>query len=311
MIFALLGRGAAQTVQVDHEEANDGGLAHGIAFGVPHERKVSGDGTGAGFTQPGGITVIASPRKTGSPNLFGLNFSTNNRLSLSITASGQIGVGTATPSKQLEVRGTGDVEIGLQSNDAGARLWTIQSTGTGKGGLDANFQIYDRTANISRLQIDSTGLVSVNTLRITGGTDMAEPFAFSDQDVVPGSVVVIDNEHPGQLRLSSAPYDKRVAGVISGAGGIHPALMLTRAESTGTGGASDTNQNVALSGRVYVLADASGGAIKPGDLLTTSNTSGHCMRAADYERARGSILGKAMSSLPEGKGLVLALVTLQ
>jgi hypothetical protein len=140
---------------------------------------------------------------------------------------------------------------------------------------------------------------------------MAEPFAFSDQDVVPGSVVVIDNEHPGQLRLSSAPYDKRVAGVISGAGGIHPALMLTRAESTGTGGASDTNQNVALSGRVYVLADASGGAIKPGDLLTTSNTSGHCMRAADYERARGSILGKAMSSLPEGKGLVLALVTLQ
>jgi len=68
---------------------------------------------------------------------------------------------------------------------------------------------------------------------------------------------------------------------------------------------------VALTGRVYVQADAGYGAIKPGDLLTTSDTPGHAMKVIDHAQARGAVLGKAMSSLKEGKGLVLVLVTLQ
>ena len=70
-------------------------------------------------------------------------------------------------------------------------------------------------------------------------------------------------------------------------------------------------QNVALSGRVYVLADASTGAIKPGDLLTTSDTPGHAMKVTNQNRSQGAILGKAMSPLMSGKGMVLVLVTLQ
>jgi mannose-6-phosphate isomerase-like protein (cupin superfamily) len=68
---------------------------------------------------------------------------------------------------------------------------------------------------------------------------------------------------------------------------------------------------VALSGRVYVWVDASKGAIQPGDLLTTSSTPGHAMKATDAKKAQGAIIGKAMTSLKEGKGLVLVLVTLQ
>ena len=70
-------------------------------------------------------------------------------------------------------------------------------------------------------------------------------------------------------------------------------------------------QQVALSGRVYVRADASQGAIKPGDLLTTSAIPGHAMKVTDHLRAQGAILGKAMSALKQGQGLVLVLVTLQ
>jgi hypothetical protein len=70
-------------------------------------------------------------------------------------------------------------------------------------------------------------------------------------------------------------------------------------------------QNVALSGRVYAFADASEAPIKPGDLLTTSNTPGHCMTAVDHIRSQGAVLGKAMSSLEKGKGMVLVLVSLQ
>ena len=58
-------------------------------------------------------------------------------------------------------------------------------------------------------------------------------------------------------------------------------------------------------------ADASKHPIQPGDLLTTSDTPGHSMKVTDHGKAQGAILGKAMSSLEQGKGLVLVLVTLQ
>jgi len=68
---------------------------------------------------------------------------------------------------------------------------------------------------------------------------------------------------------------------------------------------------VALTGRVYCLVDATYGPIAPGDLLTTSDTPGHAMKASDHVRAQGAILGKAMGHLETGRGLVLVLVGLQ
>ena len=76
-------------------------------------------------------------------------------------------------------------------------------------------------------------------------------------------------------------------------------------------GVLEGGQNVSLSGRVYVRADAAFGAIKPGDLLTTSDTPGHAMKVTEPGKAQGAILGKAMTGLKEGKGMVLVLVTLQ
>ena len=60
-----------------------------------------------------------------------------------------------------------------------------------------------------------------------------------------------------------------------------------------------------------MLADATDGAIQPGDLVTSSATPGHAMKVADHARAQGAILGKAMTGLKQGRGLVLVLVTLQ
>jgi hypothetical protein len=146
---------------------------------------------------------------------------------------------------------------------------------------------------------------SVRVLEITGGADLAEPFPMKEEEIEKGAVVIIDDEHPGRLQRSTRAYDTRVAGIISGANGINPGISLKQE------GALDQGQNVALSGRVYVKADASFGAIKPGDLLTTSDNPGHAMKVTDHARAQGAILGKAMSALAEGTGLVLVLVTLQ
>jgi hypothetical protein len=57
--------------------------------------------------------------------------------------------------------------------------------------------------------------------------------------------------------------------------------------------------------------DASYGPIEVGDLLTTSETPGHAMKAADASRAFGAVIGKALSALPEGRALVPILVALQ
>jgi NAD(P)H-hydrate repair Nnr-like enzyme with NAD(P)H-hydrate dehydratase domain len=46
-------------------------------------------------------------------------------------------------------------------------------------------------------------------------------------------------------------------------------------------------------------------------MLTTSRTPGRAMRVSDHARAQGAILGKAMTALQAGRGMVLVLVTLQ
>lgn len=116
----------------------------------------------------------------------------------------------------------------------------------------------------------------------------------------------IDPDHPGRLRLATSAYDRTVAGIISGAGGVNPGILMTQTESDG-----ENAYPVALTGRVYAWADAAVGPIAPGDLLTTSDTPGHVMKVTDHARAQGAIIGKAMSSLEEGRDLVLVLVALQ
>lgn len=147
-----------------------------------------------------------------------------------------------------------------------------------------------------------------SAITIEGGADLAEPFKITKEgegEVPQGAVVVIDEKNPGHLKMSDQGYDTRVAGVVSGANGVNPGIQMQQQ------GILEGGKNVALTGRVYVQADASNGAIEPGDLLTTSGNPGRAMKVTDHARAAGAILGKAMTRLSEGQGMVLVLVTLQ
>ena len=95
-----------------------------------------------------------------------------------------------------------------------------------------------------------------------------------------------------------------VAGIISGAKGLAPGMVMQAEGQTH----ADGEHPVALTGRVWCWCDASFGAIEPGDRLTTSATPGHAMKAADSQRAIGAVIGKAMTPLADGRGLVLVLV---
>jgi hypothetical protein len=195
------------------------------------------------------------------------------------------------------------------TNSAGVALWAVTN------GSDATIvATQNGTADVIRgftptglkFRVTNTGRVVTPVVEITGGSDLAEPFALSGKSEIPaGALVVIDDQNPGQLKLSDQPYDNRVAGVVSGAGGVNPGLTLSQSDKF------KGDRNVALNGRVYALADASNGPIRPGDLLTTSGRPGHAMKATDPSRSHGAVIGKAMSSLDSGTGLVLVLVNLQ
>jgi hypothetical protein len=119
-----------------------------------------------------------------------------------------------------------------------------------------------------------------------------------------GSVMVIDQA--GTLSESQTAYDPRVAGVISGAGGRKPAITLDK-QAPGRA----RRLPLALSGKVYCKVDAKFDPIQVGDLLVTSPTRAHAMKASDRARAFGAVIGKALEGLERGQGLIPILVCLQ
>jgi len=96
-----------------------------------------------------------------------------------------------------------------------------------------------------------------------------------------------------------------VAGILSGANDLGAGMVL--ADLPG----AKHSMPLALSGRVWVYADATSKVIEPGDFLTSADLPGYAMAVTDYTRAQGAIIGKAMTGLKQGRGMVLVFVTLQ
>jgi hypothetical protein len=140
-------------------------------------------------------------------------------------------------------------------------------------------------------------------IRLTNA-DCAEDFDIAGVEIVePGTVMVLGNE--GTLQPSDQAYDKRVAGVISGGGDYKPGIVLDKQSTQGN------RSPVALLGKVYCKVDASYAPIEVGDLLTTSLTPGHAMKADDPRKAFGAVIGKALRPLKEGQALIPILIALQ
>jgi hypothetical protein len=162
----------------------------------------------------------------------------------------------------------------------------------------------DGSVNKSGLAGFFDGKVVVTNDISLPNADCAEQFDVAASEIVePGSVMIVDDT--GVLRQSDRAYDTRVVGVVSGAGGYKPGIVLDSHDSPkGTA-------PIALLGKVYCKADSSFGVIAVGDLLTSSPTLGHAMKVTDGTKALGAIIGKAIRPLSSGRGLIPILVALQ
>lgn len=310
-IVARSSSSASQAVGVQGENVATSGVTvglRGVATASPTGTGVVGNGTatGAYFTATG-------PASTGVyayGKLLGL-YAENTAVGPAVYAKGK---GKTPSDAVLRLENTEPdqgmcgyfVNSSTYSNTHmlnqgnGGVLW-LENQGTG-GFITAT------GPTGTKFWVDYAGVTHTKVLEILGGSDLSERFDVSDEGgaLEPGTVVCIASEHEGRLEPSGTAYDRRVAGIVSGAGGVQTGMLMGQA-----GSVADGAHPVALSGRVYCRATAANGAIRPGDLLTTSDVRGLAMRVDDFARAQGAVLGKAMGSLDRGEGLVLVLVGLQ
>jgi hypothetical protein len=232
-------------------------------------------------------------------------------------------LGTTGNEGDLIVRDAENREVfHFDSNFAVLRIGTTGNEGDLIVRDAENREVFHFDSNFAVLRLGATGnegdLIVRNdrgaeTIHLDGNAgdiilrnaDAAEDFELAPEVAPrPGTVMVLDGD--GRLRPCSSAYDRKVVGVIAGAGSCRPGIVLNRRAEAGAPRAP-----ISIVGRAACHADARYGAIGVGDLLTSSPTAGCAMRASDAEQAFGAIIGKALTPLPAGSGLVEMVIGLQ
>jgi hypothetical protein len=241
----------------------------------------------------------------------------NNAQAVQVDPNGNVGIGTTAIYHSLQVGGGYDGNLGFDGSDGTPNAgylrfgdntgWKFHITRQREKGGGAPLNT-GTTGVLVTIQ-DNGNVNMIGSLNVGGditmsASDFAEDFhVAAGETVEPGTVMALDEN--GELRPSTRSYDRRVAGVISGAGDFRPGLILDRQSS------SEGRLPLALVGKVYCKVDASYGPVEVGDLLTTSETPGHAMKASDPARAFGCVVGKALRRFEHGRGIVPILVALQ
>jgi hypothetical protein len=302
-LFDVLGDRNARLMNITN--TNTGGAADGLYISVS-----GSTGWGLNSTASGSDGVAVRGVATGTNAWAGFflgrgHFSGNVGIGTSslMTARLNVAVDSTTDNATLRLHETAADFARLEfTNTNTARKWHIAGLiGTAVANDRLNFW---NSAVGDIMSIRGDGTVSVRVLEITGA-DLAEKFPTTDT-VEPGMVVEIDPDNPGHLRKAQGAYNKRVVGVVAGANGLSKGIILGNLEG------SENHSPIAMSGRVWVYADATERAIEPGDFLTTAEKPGYAMAVDNLAQAQGAIIGKAMTRLEKGKtGMVLVVVNLQ
>lgn len=200
-----------------------------------------------------------------------------------------------------------DGDVVLRANDGADRIRLDAGGGNiwlGGNGADGDIVLFASGGDNTTLSQATIHLNGDAGDIILQNADCAEDFRVAcAAEAVPGTVMVINDDL--ELAVSDCAYDRRVAGIVAGAGDYRPGIVLGRTEGP------HPTMPIALVGRAFCRVDADHGAIAIGDLLTTSDTAGHAMKAADPGRAFGAVIGKALAPLAGGQGMIPVLVALQ
>ncbi|MBI3872144.1 MAG: hypothetical protein HY304_03595 [candidate division Zixibacteria bacterium] len=234
----------------------------------------------------------------------------------------RVGVNIGHPTQELEIAG----EEKVVSAATGIPALDVSSTGFTTGDLFKLEAVANQVADANALEIkigsgsaDSSqfiecargadvkfrvwanGNATIDGTFTGGGADFAEMIEMTDAaaPAAAGDVMVIDTDKSRTVKISSQPRSTLVAGIRSTKPGFLGSEHEPLAEEI----------PLAVVGIVPCRVSTENGPIRPGDLLVTAATPGCAMR--DDSPRPGTILGKALEPLAQGRGLIRVLVTLQ
>jgi len=231
-------------------------------------------------------------------------------------------IGNTENEGDLIVRDSQNREVfHVNGNNAAVRIGTAGNEGDISVRDASDREVLQFDAQYAVLRVGATGNEGDIIVRdddgdevihLNGGTgdiilrnaDAAEQFDLAEAaQIMPGTLMVLN--HEGKLEPSSTAYDKKVVGIVAGAGNYRPGIVLDHKNG------AEARVPISVLGKVSCKADATYGPIEVGDLLTTSPTPGHAMKACDPQRSFGSVIGKALKPLRQGAGQVDVLIALQ
>lgn len=250
----------------------------------------------------------------------------NNRHLTLATGTGNVGIGVNNATARLQVADGSGTPTSTFAGFAcenfttlGEAAWlrTASSANTAPV-LKLNRHPSSTSNFIDGINWDGVGTAS-RVFHITGsgtyvaGSDFAEVFeAVGGKDAFePGDVVVLSDEGTQAVEKSSRPYDTRVVGVYSRRPGV------LGADKNGETRIDEHDIPVAITGIVPTKVCAENGAIRAGDLLTTSVRPGRAMKATPQTingvavYPSGTIIGKALEALDADEGVIKVLIVVR
>lgn len=322
-------RGDGQAGQFEMDNASSVAPAlQAITRGDGPAMEAWSDGTGPsifGYAAAGGTAGRFEVNNTSTSNP-ALEATTNGSApALHVTSDGSAEAAlfemsnTSSDSPALLARtdGTG-AALEAYSGDSGPAAF-IEGVGPGHPALHVNaehYQVSDillaTTGHIPVFRVDLNGTVYADGFD-SGGADLAESFAVEGRrdTYEPGDVMAISTHTDRTMELASEPYSTRVAGVYA----TKPGVLLSQ---HGVDGAPEHEVPVGVVGVVPTKVTLEGGPIRRGDLLVTSSTHGHAMRAEPVLvngveiYPTGAILGKALEPFDGPKpGTIQVLVNVK
>ena len=279
-------QGEATAIAPTQENAGVYGVndaTNGNGFGVLGEAQAAGVGVG-GYSN-NGYGVIGNTVGTGTAV-----YGEADALGTGVEGYG-FGGGTGV---YAEASSTGTACNALIANMDGSTASTVGAN---------NCAIFE-SAGTHVARIDRTGKGYFDNGTQTGGADVAEAFDVpgARSSYEPGDVLVISRNSTRQVEKCSEPYSRLVAGVYA----TKPGVLLTPDHID-----ADLSSKVPLGviGVIPTKVCAENGPIVAGDLLVTSSTPGHAMKADLSKLQIGEAIGKALDNFNgPGTGVIEVLV---